>query len=127
MEKHLVLFNHCMFSQSWIHLLSETIHALFWGHQCDWFLALIGLQATVKVGKFYKIRLELVPKSAERKPSWKVNEVKLTNVESEETLVFKFNRWLSREHEDMEIMRELPAIWGGEETPPGKYKIWYKI
>lgn len=75
------------------------------------------------MGKFYKIRLELIPKSAEKKPSWKVNVVKLTNVESEETLVFHFDRWLSREHEDMEIMRELPAIWPGEETPPGKCHI----
>lgn len=72
------------------------------------------------MGKFYKIRLELIPKLAEKKPSWKVNVVKLTNVETEETLVFRFDRWLSREHEDMEIMRELPAIWPGEETPSGK-------
>ncbi|XP_061166198.1 lipoxygenase homology domain-containing protein 1-like [Saccostrea echinata] len=77
-----------------------------------------GFRSTLKVGKFYKIRLELLPKSSSKKPSWKVNEVRLTNVVTEQTFVFTFNRWLSREHEDMEIMRELPAIWPGEETPP---------
>ncbi|XP_048764444.2 lipoxygenase homology domain-containing protein 1-like isoform X2 [Ostrea edulis] len=77
-----------------------------------------GFRASVKVGKFYKIRLELLPKSSSKKPSWKVNEVKLTNVATEESLNFPFSQWLSREHDDMDIMRELPAIWQGEDTPP---------
>ncbi|KAK3092113.1 hypothetical protein FSP39_025311 [Pinctada imbricata] len=78
----------------------------------------------LKAGKLYKIRLELVPKSKNIDPSWRVKEVILTNLNTKEVMTFKFNRWLSREHEDAEIMRELPAIRKDEETPQVlKYQV----
>ena len=72
------------------------------------------------MGKIYKIRLELIPKSVTVDPSWKVREVKMLDLNSKEQLRFQFNRWLSRQQEDGEIMRELPAIRPGQEVLPGR-------
>lgn len=77
------------------------------------------------MGKFYKIRLEFILKSVEKKSFWKVNVVKLINVEIEEFLVFRFDRWLLREYEDMEIMREFFVIWLGEEISLGKCFVFF--
>lgn len=77
------------------------------------------------MGKFYKIRLEFILKSVEKKSFWKVNVVKLINVEIEEILVFRFDRWLLREYEDMEIMREFFVIWLGEEIALGKCFVFF--
>lgn len=77
------------------------------------------------MGKFYKIRLEFILKSVEKKSFWKVNVVKLINVEIEEILVFRFDRWLLREYEDMEIMREFFVIWLGEEISLGKCFVFF--
>lgn len=77
------------------------------------------------MGKFYKIRLEFILKSLEKKSFWKVNVVKLINVEIEEILVFRFDRWLLREYEDMEIMREFFVIWLGEEISLGKCFVFF--
>lgn len=77
------------------------------------------------MGKFYKIRLEFILKSVEKKSFWKVNVVKLINVEIEEILVFRFDRWLLREYEDMEIMREFFVIWLGEEISFGKCFVFF--
>lgn len=73
-----------------------------------------------KVGKVFKIRLELMPKSQYKDPSWKVGEVKMHDLGTKESLKFSFNRWLSRKQDDQEIMRELPVIRSGEETMPCK-------
>lgn len=83
------------------------------------------LKVSFKVGKFYKIRLEFILKSVEKKSFWKVNVVKLINVEIEEILVFRFDRWLLREYEDMEIMREFFVIWLGEEISLGKCFVFF--
>lgn len=77
------------------------------------------------MGKFYKIRLEFILKSVEKKSFWKVNVVKLINVEIEDILVFRFDRWLLREYEDMEIMREFFVIWLGEEISLGKCFVFF--
>lgn len=77
------------------------------------------------MGKFYKIRLEFILKSVEKKSFWKVNVVMLINVEIEEILVFRFDRWLLREYEDMEIMREFFVIWLGEEISLGKCFVFF--
>lgn len=77
------------------------------------------------MGKFYKIRLEFILKSVEKKSFWKVNVVKLINVEIEEILVFRFDRWLLREYEDKEIMREFFVIWLGEEISLGKCFVFF--
>ncbi|KAJ8306151.1 hypothetical protein KUTeg_016696 [Tegillarca granosa] len=77
-----------------------------------------------KVGKISKIRLELIPKSYKKLPSWKVKEVKMTDLNTKESLTFYFHRWLSREEEDLEIMREKPAKRAGEESLSlTKYKL----
>lgn len=77
------------------------------------------------MGKFYKICLEFILKLVEKKSFWKVNVVKLINVEIEEILVFRFDRWLLREYEDMEIMREFFVIWLGEEISLGKCFVFF--
>ncbi|KAL3869892.1 hypothetical protein ACJMK2_042519 [Sinanodonta woodiana] len=69
----------------------------------------------LKVGKLFKIRLELVVNGVNKNPKWKVKDVTLQDLNSKEILKFNFGRWLSRNHEDLEIMRELPVNRPGEE------------
>ena len=38
---------------------------------------------------------------------------------TKEGLKFRFNRWLSRSHDDREVMRELPAIRPQQDVLPG--------
>lgn len=71
----------------------------------------------------FKIRLELIPKSSTRDPSWEVKEVRMQDLNSDEMLKFNFNRWLSREEDDGEIMRELPVQKPGENALPSKFQI----
>ena len=72
-----------------------------------------------KVGNIFKIRLELIPRSSSD-PSWKVKDVKMIDLNTEQTLVFTFNKWLSRVQDDMEIMREQPTSKNGEPVLPSK-------
>lgn len=74
----------------------------------------------MKIGKMFKIRLELIPKSSTRDPSWEAKEVRMQDLNSDEMLKFNFNRWLSREEDDGEIMRELPVQKPGENALPSK-------
>ena len=67
----------------------------------------------------FKIRLELIPKVSTRDPSWQVKEVRMQDLNTDEMLKFDFNRWLSREEDDGEIMRELPVQRPGENVLPG--------
>ena len=84
------------------------------------FLFFLLFQANLlKVGKLYKIRLEIIPKSSIKEPSWKVKEVKMQDLNSKETLKFTFNRWLSPTEDDQDIMRELPVVRPGEDVLPG--------
>ena len=43
--------------------------------------------------------------------------------DTEEELIFKCKRWLSRDEDDHEICRELPAIRPGEQVLPGKQSV----
>ena len=43
----------------------------------------------------------------------------MQDMNSKETLKFKYNRWLSRKQDDGEIMRELPAIRPSQQVLPG--------
>ncbi|XP_071154983.1 lipoxygenase homology domain-containing protein 1-like isoform X1 [Mytilus edulis] len=70
-----------------------------------------------KVGNIYKIRLELIPRST-ADPSWKVKDVKMIDLNTNETLVFPFSKWLSKVQEDRETMREQPVRKNGEPVLP---------
>ena len=74
----------------------------------------------LKIGKLYKIRLELMAKFSTKEPSWKVKEVKMQDLNTKTSLKFMFNRWLSTSEDDWDIMRELPAVRPGEDILPGK-------
>ena len=74
----------------------------------------------LKVGQVYKVRLELVPQSAGRSPTWKVGHLKMQDLNTRTELLFKFDRWLSRHQDDGEIMRELPVVSKGKEVLPGE-------
>ena len=79
------------------------------------------LQANLlKVGQVYKVRLELVPQSAGRSPTWKVGNLKMQDLNGKTELLFKFDRWMSRSKDDGEIMRELPVVSKGKEVLPGE-------
>ncbi|XP_012939779.1 lipoxygenase homology domain-containing protein 1 isoform X2 [Aplysia californica] len=78
------------------------------------------------VGKINKVRLELIPRSQNREPSWKVQKLMLTDMNTQEKLVFNYDRWLSREREDQDLMRELPVVRVGQEKeslPVVKYVV----
>ncbi|XP_070194990.1 lipoxygenase homology domain-containing protein 1-like isoform X2 [Littorina saxatilis] len=72
----------------------------------------------LKVGEVYKVRLELASKSAGRSPKWKVGNVQLQDLNTKKELLFRFDRWLSRQEDDGEIMRELPVFAKGKEVLP---------
>lgn len=42
----------------------------------------------------------------------------MQDMNSKETLKFKFNRWLSRRHDDQDIFREQPAVRPGKTVLP---------
>ena len=75
------------------------------------------------IGKLYKIRLELVPvdKTYKKTPLLKVKEVKMKDLNSKETLKFKFNAWLSVTEDDCDLMRECPASRPGKNALPSEY------
>ncbi|KAH3831729.1 hypothetical protein DPMN_104999, partial [Dreissena polymorpha] len=77
----------------------------------------------LKIGKMFKIRLELIPKVSTRNPSWQVKEVRMQDLNTEETLKFNFSRWLSREEDDGEIMREMAVSRPGESSLPLRHYI----
>lgn len=66
------------------------------------------------IGRIYKIRLS--HNNQGKNTSWHVDRLKMKNMATRETLIFKFNRWLSRDKDDGDIMRELPALRPNE-TP----------
>ena len=79
------------------------------------------------IGKLYKIRLELVPvdKTYKKTPSLKVKEVKMKDLNSKETLKFKFNAWLSVTEDDCDLMRECPASRPGKNALPSEYPLCF--
>ncbi|KAK3777632.1 hypothetical protein RRG08_021747 [Elysia crispata] len=68
-----------------------------------------------KLGKLFKARLELKPRSQTKDPSWKVRSLVLVNLLTQEKHTFDFNQWLSREKEDQSLVRELPVVLPGQE------------
>ncbi|XP_069127319.1 uncharacterized protein [Argopecten irradians] len=75
-----------------------------------------------KVGTIRKIRLELTPRGGDA--SWKVDDVVLENLNSEEVLEFHFDKWLSTTHDDQQNMREMAVTKPGTESLPLlKYKV----
>ena len=43
----------------------------------------------------------------------------MQDMNTKETLKFKMNRWLSRHHDDGDIMREMPAVRPGQPVLQG--------
>ncbi|XP_059163011.1 lipoxygenase homology domain-containing protein 1-like [Physella acuta] len=79
-----------------------------------------------KIGKLRKLRLELLPRSQNRDPSWKVQKLTLTDMKTQEKFNFNFDRWLSREKDDQDLVRELPVVYEGREQdslPVVKYFV----
>ncbi|KAH9523747.1 hypothetical protein Btru_040820 [Bulinus truncatus] len=68
----------------------------------------------VKLGKLRKARLELIPLSHNIEPSWKVQKMILTDLNTQEKYVLNFDCWLSRERDDQDLIKELPAVKEGQ-------------
>ncbi|CAL1540914.1 unnamed protein product [Lymnaea stagnalis] len=79
-----------------------------------------------KLGKLHKVRLELLPRTQSKDPSWKVQKLTLTDLYTQEKYIFNFDRWLSREKEDQDLVRELPVVRDGQterSLPVVKYYV----
>ena len=75
------------------------------------------------IGEIKKIRLS--HDNAGDSPSWYVGEVLMIDIHSEEQLVFRFDRWLSRDHDHGEICREVPAVRAGKAVPTSeRLRAW---
>ncbi|XP_078677295.1 uncharacterized protein LOC144913960 isoform X2 [Branchiostoma floridae x Branchiostoma belcheri] len=68
------------------------------------------------VGDIYKVRVS--HDNTGDKPDWYLGKVHMKDLNGDEELVFKFHRWLSRNKEDGDIMRELPVVQPGKSTLP---------
>ncbi|XP_078590348.1 lipoxygenase homology domain-containing protein 1-like isoform X2 [Branchiostoma floridae x Branchiostoma japonicum] len=68
------------------------------------------------VGDIYKVRVS--HDNTGDKPDWYLGKVHMKDLNGDEELVFKFHRWLSRNKEDGDIMRELPVVHPGKNTLP---------
>ncbi|XP_052774352.1 lipoxygenase homology domain-containing protein 1-like isoform X2 [Mya arenaria] len=77
----------------------------------------------LKIGKMFKIRLELIAKISTRNPQWQVKEVRMQDLNTEETLKFGINRWLFREEDDGEVMREMAVQRPGESSLPLRHYV----
>ncbi|PIK54821.1 putative lipoxygenase-likey domain-containing protein 1-like [Apostichopus japonicus] len=62
---------------------------------------------TADVGKPYKLRVW--HDNAGRGPGWHLDKIVLENVTTKKSYTFKCNRWLAKDEEDGEIIREMPA------------------
>ncbi|XP_076807722.1 lipoxygenase homology domain-containing protein 1-like isoform X3 [Clavelina lepadiformis] len=67
----------------------------------------------ISVGEIKKIRIGM--EEAAPDCDWRLKQVKMKDMMSNEILRFKFNRWISRQKDDGATVRELPVI-----TPNGK-------
>lgn len=76
---------------------------LFMSGSEDEFVINVGFIADIK-----KIRISH-DNSGKTSPGWLCEEVVMTDLTTSEVLTFPFNRWLSRDEDDGEICRELPA------------------
>ncbi|XP_006814609.2 lipoxygenase homology domain-containing protein 1-like, partial [Saccoglossus kowalevskii] len=74
-----------------------------------------------EIGEIYKIRLEHDNTSEE--PAWHVNKVIMEDKDSKEKLTFICNSWLSRDKENCDIYKELPALRSGQDPRPLKSYI----
>ncbi|XP_064626993.1 lipoxygenase homology domain-containing protein 1-like isoform X2 [Lineus longissimus] len=71
-----------------------------------------------EVGEVYKIRMELINQDPKADQAWLLKEVKMQDMSSREVLKFKVNRWLSKQHDNLETVRELPAVRPRKEVLP---------
>ena len=65
-----------------------------------------------------------IDKTYRKVPSLKVKDVKMKDLNSKETLKFKFNAWLSIENDDYDLMRECAASRPGRNTLPRKLQYF---
>lgn len=72
-----------------------------------------------RIGTITKIRLS--HDNSGPSPHWFVDSVRMKDLDSNELLVFLFNRWLSRGHDDGDICRELPAVRATEKVLPREF------
>ncbi|RDD41325.1 Lipoxygenase homology domain-containing protein 1 [Trichoplax sp. H2] len=75
------------------------------------------------IGRIYKVRLS--HNNQGKHTSWHVDRLKMRHIATHETLMFKFNRWLSRDKDDGDITRELPALRPNEiPLPVIRYHVY---
>ncbi len=54
---------------------------------------------------------------------WHLKEVQLKDKDTGQEQVFEFNRWMDREMEDHDIVREIPAKNEGKQPLPSEYSL----
>nr|XP_039257172.1 lipoxygenase homology domain-containing protein 1-like [Styela clava] len=85
---------------------------LFMSGNEDEFVVNVGFISDIR-----KIRISH-DNSGKSSPGWLCEEVILSDLTTGEVMTFPFNRWLSRDEDDGEICRELPATAQNEHSPP---------
>ncbi|KAK3579121.1 hypothetical protein CHS0354_022141 [Potamilus streckersoni] len=60
------------------------------------------------IGDIYKIRV--MKEDSDKWEGWHLIEVKLKDKDTDEEIIFPFNRWLARDKDDGDIARELPVL-----------------
>ena len=68
-----------------------------------------------------------MPRSSSKDPHWQAKEVRMTDLNTDETLKFTVNRWLSRTEDDGEIMRELAVQRPGETSLPCELLVLFIV
>ncbi|XP_006819004.1 lipoxygenase homology domain-containing protein 1-like, partial [Saccoglossus kowalevskii] len=70
----------------------------------------------LNVGKIYKIRIG--HNDIDKWDGWHLQEVRMKERSTEEELIFRFDRWMARNQDDLDVLREMPAIRQDEEVLP---------
>jgi hypothetical protein len=70
---------------------------------------------TADIGKPYKLRVGHDNKGSN--PGWHLDRIELENINTKEKYFFICNRWLAKDEEDHQVVRELPAEGDGIKKP----------
>ena len=69
------------------------------------------------IGDPYKLRIGR--EFADTWEGWYLEEVKMEDKDTKEEFIFKFDRWMNREKDDADVVRELPVLRDGKSELEG--------
>ena len=77
------------------------------------------------IGPIFKIRVGHDNDNSEE--GWYLKNIRLVDLFENQESTFDFDRWMSRNHDDKDVWRELPAEIPGKRTMPSKGQIVLSI